>query len=129
MTARRPAWLVVDLVALLVFATIGRRSHAEGITLAGVLGTAWPFAVGAVVGWLVVRAWRRPLVLWPSGVAAWLGALVVGMLLRHLAGDGTPLDFVAVAAVFLGLFLLGWRVVVNLLRRRRRAPALPVLRR
>lgn len=121
MTPRRPAWLAVDLVALLVFATIGRRSHAEGITLAGVLGTAWPFAVGALVGWLVSRAWRRPVALWPTGVAAWLGALVVGMLLRHLADQGTPVDFVGVAAVFLALFLLGWRLVVLLAGRRRRA--------
>ncbi|MGN6299593.1 MAG: DUF3054 domain-containing protein [Angustibacter sp.] len=119
MTQRRPVWLVVDLVALLVFATIGRRSHAEGITFTGVLSTAWPFAAGAVVGWLVGRAWRRPVALWPSGVAAWLGALVVGMLLRRVTGAGTPLDFVAVATVFLALFLLGWRVAVAVVRRQR----------
>ncbi len=83
------------------------------------LATAWPFAVGAVVGWLVVRAWRRPVALWPSGVGAWLGALVVGMLLRSVVGEGTPMDFVAVAAVFLALFLLGWRLVVALVQRER----------
>lgn len=121
MRLRHPAWLGVDLLALLVFAAIGRRSHAEGITVLGVLSTAWPFAVGAAVGWLVARAWRRPVVLWPSGVAAWLGALVVGMLLRRLAGEGTPPDFVAVAGVFIAVFLLGWRVVVALLQRRRGA--------
>lgn len=118
MTQRRQLWLVVDLVALVVFATIGRRSHAEGITVAGVLSTAWPFAVGAVVGWLVVRAWRRPVAVWPSGVGAWLGALCVGMLLRRVVGEGTPLDFVAVAAVFLAVFLLGWRLVLGLVRGR-----------
>ncbi|KQX66536.1 DUF3054 domain-containing protein [Angustibacter sp. Root456] len=125
MRQRRPVWLVVDLVALVVFAAIGRRSHAEGITLTGVVTTAWPFAAGAVVGWIVVRAWRRPVAVWPSGVASWLGALVVGMVLRHLTGEGTPLDFVAVAAVFLALFLLGWRVVVSVARRRRPSPPLP----
>jgi hypothetical protein len=109
-TGRRPTWLAVDLLALLVFATIGRRSHAEGITVAGVLSTAWPFAVGAVVGWLVVRAWRRPVAVWP-------------------VGEGTPVDFVAVATAFLALFLLGWRAVVVLLHRRRRARSLPSARR
>ena len=123
MTQRRQLWLVVDLVALVVFATIGRRSHAEGITVAGVLSTAWPFAVGAVVGWLVVRAWRRPVAVWPSGVGAWLGALGVGMLLRRVAGEGTPLDFVAVAAVFLAVFLLGWRLALGLVQRGRSSAA------
>ncbi|HEX3005058.1 MAG TPA: DUF3054 domain-containing protein [Angustibacter sp.] len=123
MTQRRQLWLVVDLVALVVFATIGRRSHAEGITVAGVLSTAWPFAVGVVVGWLVVRAWRRPVAVWPSGVGAWLGALGVGMLLRRVAGEGTPLDFVAVAAVFLAVFLLGWRLVLGLVQRGRSSAA------
>ena len=31
---------------VLVFCTIGRRSHAEGVTLAGVAETAWPFLTG-----------------------------------------------------------------------------------
>ncbi|MGN6613190.1 MAG: DUF3054 domain-containing protein, partial [Angustibacter sp.] len=114
---------------LMVFAAIGRRSHAEGITVAGVLSTAWPFAVGVLGGWLVARAWRRPVALWPSGVAAWLGALVVGMLLRRVAGDGTPPDFVAVAAVFIAVFLLGWRVVVLLAHRLRAGSGRQLVRR
>lgn len=121
MRHRRPVWLALDMVALLVFAAIGRRSHAEGVTFGGVLTTAWPFAVGAVVGWFAARAWRRPVALWPSGVAAWLGALAVGMLLRRVAGEGTAADFVAVATVFVAVFLLGWRVVVLLVGRRRDA--------
>jgi hypothetical protein len=64
----RPALVLVDLVAVLVFAAIGRRSHAEGLDVVGILATAAPFAVGAVVGALLARSWREPLS-WRSGVA------------------------------------------------------------
>ena len=110
-------WLTVDVVVLLVFAAIGRGSHAESLDAAGVLQTAWPFVAGAAVGWLVARAWRRPLALWPTGVSTWLGALVVGMLLRRLVGEGTAWDFVAVATGFLAVFLLGWRLLAAAARR------------
>ena len=117
-----PAWLLVDVVALLVFAALGRRSHAEGLAVVGVLRTAWPVVGGAVVGWVVSRAWRRPAAVWPSGVATWLATVVVGMLLRRVTGEGTPLDFVAVATVFVALFLLGWRLVVAAVLSRRSSP-------
>ncbi len=46
-TARTAAAaLVADAVCVLVFCAIGRRSHAEGITIAGVAETAWPFLTG-----------------------------------------------------------------------------------
>jgi Protein of unknown function (DUF3054) len=45
---RRAALLVGgDAAAVLLFAGIGRGSHAELDGLAGVLATAWPFLAGA----------------------------------------------------------------------------------
>lgn len=112
-----PLALLADGVVVLVFAAIGRRSHAESGAVLGVLATAWPFLAGVVAGWLVARGWRRPVT--PStGVAVWLAAVVVGMLLRRVVGDGTAPAFVAVATVFLGVTLLGWREVVRRLARR-----------
>lgn len=102
--------LGVDLVAVLVFAVIGRHAHAESDGLLGVLTTVWPFAAGLAAGWAVAVAWHRR-VPWPlaDAVPVWVGAVAVGMALRHLSGRGTPPSFVVVATVFLGLFLLGWR--------------------
>ena len=51
------AYLLADVAAVLVFCAVGRRSHAEGITIAGVATTAWPFLTGTVVGWLAARGW------------------------------------------------------------------------
>ena len=42
--------LVADAVCVVVFCTIGRRSHAEGLSVAGIAETAWPFLAGAG-GW------------------------------------------------------------------------------
>lgn len=117
---------VLDALLVVAFAIAGRGSHAEGLDVAGVWGTAWPFLVGAAVGWAAAFAWRRPAAVWPTGVAVWAGALVVGMALRVLTGQGTAVPFIVVAAITLALFLIGWRAVAALvvvLRDRRRSGA------
>jgi DUF3054 family protein len=111
--------VVLDCCCVLVFVVIGRASHTKGESLAGVASTAWPFLAGLAGGWIAARTWRRPLLLWPGGVGAWLGAVALGMVLRVVAGQGTALAFVVVATVFLGLFLLGWRVLAQVAARRR----------
>ena len=61
---------------------------------------------------------------WRSGVATWVGAVVVGLALRALVLGRLPLSFAVVATVALAVMLLGWRVVVRLalaVRARRRA--------
>ena len=79
---QRPGWLVMDVIGVLVFCAVGRRSHAEGVTLTGVATTAWPFLTGTVLGWLASRAWRRPTAVDPTGVVVWLSTVLVGMALR-----------------------------------------------
>jgi hypothetical protein len=101
--------VVLDCCCVLVFVIIGRASHAEGESLAGIASTAWPFLAGLAGGWLAGRAWRRPYPLWPAGVSAWLGTVVLGLLLRVVSGQGIAVSFGIVVLIFLGLFLLGWR--------------------
>lgn len=116
---RTPALaLLADLVCVVVFCTIGRRSHAEGLTVAGIAETAWPFLAGTAVGWLASRAWRRPLALTPTGVLIWVSTVAVGMVLRKLSGQGVAVSFVIVASLVTALLLLGWRGVVTALRHR-----------
>jgi len=40
--------------------------------------------------------------------------VAVGMILRVLSGQGTTLAFIFVALAFLGLMLLGWRLLFRL---------------
>jgi hypothetical protein len=116
---RRPAWLAVDVIGVLVFCAVGRRSHDEGLNITGVAVTAWPFLTGTVVGWLVSRAWRRPTAVAPTGVVVWLCTVVVGMLLRKATSAGVAASFVVVATTVTALLLLGWRVAAGLAQRRR----------
>ncbi|RAV18241.1 DUF3054 domain-containing protein [Mycolicibacterium sp. GF69] len=116
----RPALtaLATDVVCLIVFATVGRRSHAEGLSLAGIAETAWPFVTGAVVGWALSLGWRRPYSLIPTGVAVWVCTIVVGMLLRKLTSAGIAPSFIVVASISTAILLLGWRAAIHLMIRR-----------
>jgi Protein of unknown function (DUF3054) len=125
--ARKTGWttvaasLVLDACCVLLFVTIGRHTHHDGDTLAGVWHTAWPFLAGLAVGLVLGRAWRRPLSILPTGIAAWLGASLIGMLIRVLAGQGTAIAFIGVTLAFLALFVLGWRVAARIVSTRLRA--------
>jgi Protein of unknown function (DUF3054) len=108
----------VDAVCILVFCVLGRRSHAEGVTIAGVAETAWPFLTGAAVGWALARGWRRPTSLTPTGAVVWLSTVAVGMLLRKVTGQGVALSFIIVAATVTAVLLLGWRALTTVAARR-----------
>jgi hypothetical protein len=109
--------LVADIVCVIVFCTIGRRSHAEGLTVPGVAHTAWPFLVGAGVGWLLIGGWRRPFTVIPTGVVVWVCTVAVGMLLRKATSAGVSASFVVVASLSTAVLLLGWRASAALFRR------------
>jgi hypothetical protein len=107
-----------DVLAVVVFAAVGRSSHAEVLDVFGVLTTAMPFLLGQLVGWLAARAWRAPLGL-PVGVAVWASTVVVGLGVRAAFTHRLPLTFVLVATTSLALLLLGWRAVALLVARSR----------
>lgn len=109
-----------DAVCVIIFVAVGRRNHAEGVTLAGIAETAWPFLTGTMVGWLLSRGWRQPTALVPTGVTVWVATVVVGMALRVISHAGIALSFVLVTTLFTGATVLGWRAVRAVLARRAR---------
>ncbi|MEU4316463.1 DUF3054 domain-containing protein [Nocardia sp. NPDC024068] len=123
---RRFGPIAADVLLVVLFCVIGRRSHDEAI-IAGLLRTAWPFVAGLAVGWIAALVLERRRTgtepfdatrLWPTGIVIWLSTLVIGMLLRVVSGQGTAVSFIVVAAVVLALFLLGWRGAIRALRLR-----------
>lgn len=111
--------LILDALFVLVFAVIGRASHEEDP--GGFLITAWPFIVALLLGHLIAALLparpRRP---WSLGWGAvvWVVTVIGGMLLRIVSGETAQVAFIIVATLVLGVFLVGWRAVAALLRRR-----------
>lgn len=117
-----PLRFLLDAVLVGVFATFGRGAHSEGLGIGQVWGTAWPFLVGLVVGWVVVLATRRDPGTIRSGVLVWVATLVGGMLIRGIGDGRVPhWSFMVVAAIATGVFLLGWRALRAAVSRRRSA--------
>src|SRR5690349_7372670 len=108
--------LVVDLAFVALFALIGRLNHDEGATTTGVLGVAWPFAAALLAGWLVARRRSGWPVRMPGSATVWLVTVVVGLALRVATGGGFAWSFGVVTLVVLGLFLVGWRCTVEVVR-------------
>ena len=113
----RKSLVALDVLSVAIFVAIGRHVHDHGVSFRGVLSTSWPFLVGLGVGWLVLEKRRGSITSLPGGVLLWLSTVVLGMMLRVVAGQGTAFAFVLVALAFLGLFMLGWRIVLSRVRR------------
>lgn len=100
----------LDATAVIAFVLIGRANHDEAASISGALDTLWPFAVGLLVGWLLMPRDQHTVV---AGLRVWLSTVVIGMALRAASGQGTAASFVVVATIFLGVTLIGWRLVAN----------------
>ena len=114
MKSRAVLWsLVADIVGIIVFVSIGRRNHDEGVAPAGVIETAAPFVIAVLVGWLLGRGWKAPFAV-GTGAIIWVTTVALGMVLRKLVFDeGTATAFVIVATVFTGAVSNGWRLAVR----------------
>ncbi|WP_125100330.1 DUF3054 domain-containing protein [Leucobacter chromiireducens] len=115
--------LLLDVALVLLFAGLGRGSHAREATLLGLFETAWPFLAALALSWILCGAARRPTALLGTGLPVWLGTVALGMLLRWLTGGGVALAFVIVTLLTLGALLLGWRLIAVLIMRVRRRAA------
>lgn len=108
---------LIDAVLVVVFATFGRGAHSEGLGAAQVWGTAWPFLVALVVGWLLVLLLRRAPLAVPTGVLLWVVTLAGGMAIRGITTGRVPhWSFLLVAGVTTAVFLIGWRLVVRVIK-------------
>ena len=114
--------IVLDLALVVLFATLGRASHAEVLDLGGISRTALPFVAGTLIAWIALTLRKSSGSSLSAGAFVWALTLIGGMLFRVLLGDGTAVAFIIVAAVTLALFLLGWRLILWLVQRRTSAP-------
>jgi len=109
---------IIDLVLVLVFAVVGRASHAEGLTVTGIAQTGWPFLAACIVGWIVVNLLDDNGYGPRSALVIWLVTVLGGMGLRIVGGDTAELPFIIVATLFLFSSFFGWRLIARVVRRR-----------
>jgi hypothetical protein len=105
---------VVDVLCVLFFVVLGRRSHHEdGTVLEATFKVAAPFLIALAVGWLLARAWRNPTALGAVAVI-WVVTVALGMVLRNLVFDrGTAVSFIVVTSIVTFVLLFGWRLLYN----------------
>src|SRR5450432_2901489 len=110
-----------DVLVLVAFVLIGRRSHGEDAGIDGFVRVLWPFAVGLLIGWSATALFRAPLS-WRRSVPAWLMTVAAGMTLRILVeGREFKFAFTIVTLLFVGFGMLGWRAVARRSARRQHA--------
>lgn len=118
----RPLAILIDLTLVIIFAVIGRMSHGETLDTDGIIRTGSPFFAATLITVILMTLRRVRLESLRSGFLVWGLTLGLGMIFRVLIGDGTQPAFVVVAGLFLALFLIGWRALWWLYRRRSGKP-------
>jgi hypothetical protein len=111
-------WVLADLGMILLFAASGRRTHEHGVSVSGVLETAWPFLLAYAIASFSFRSWRSPSEVWPGAVLLWLNTAIGGLIIRAASGAGVAFSFQLVTVLVLGALLLLPRVIKRSVRRR-----------
>ena len=116
--------VAADVLSVLAFALVGRASHDEGLTAAGLLETAWPFVVGVAGGWAGIFLARMAPLSYPAATMMLVKTVILGCVLRVIFTDGdAPLSFVVVTTLVLAAAFFGWRFVARQVGGRSGAPA------
>jgi Protein of unknown function (DUF3054) len=102
--------LAADVVAVVVFAAVGRSSHAESGDLLGLIGTAAPFLIGLAAAWATPIVRSDPTRLVAGGVTL-AGTAVIGLVVRAGFTGRLPLTFAVITVVSLAVLMLGWRAL------------------
>jgi hypothetical protein len=116
--------VIADLVAVAIFVAVGRASHNETLSLAGLLTTAWPFVIGVGGGYVGLLLARWPALSLRGGSVVAVKTVIIGLVLRYaVQRDGTPPAFVLVTVLVLTALMLGWRLLALNRLSRAAAPA------
>ncbi|WP_232662470.1 DUF3054 domain-containing protein [Pseudonocardia sp. TRM90224] len=114
--------LAADVVAVIVFAAVGRITHsAEADDLLGLVATIAPFAVGLGAAWATSAVRTLPAG-FVAGAVVLAGTAGIGLLLRFAFTGTLPFTFAVVTVISLAVLMLGWRALSALVALRTRGP-------
>jgi hypothetical protein len=104
----------VDAVCLALFVALGRASHDISSGIAWYLTVLWPFLVGWFVVALALRLYVSPLDRWVMLTCTWVAGTAIALGLRAAVTQrNTPITFIIVTYIFIGLTTFGWRLFVH----------------
>ncbi len=111
--------ILTDLTLVTVFVTIGRWQHEESLAIGDLARAALPFWVGLLIGHVILRFTAKDNRALQWGTFLVVATWGIGHAGRLMLSQGSDPAFLAVSAAFITLFLLGWRLVLIALGRRR----------
>lgn len=116
--------LIGDVVTVTLFTALGMLEHRTVAGFSSVLVTATPF----LIAWIAVGLWLG--VFWERAVTTvgiavrsillpWILTVPIALQLRTLMLQrGAPISFALVVLGLGGMFLIGWRIIYTVLRRK-----------
>ena len=113
-----PRAAAADLLALVIFVTIGLTAHGKSFSAGSYARDLLPLAGGWAFAALAFRLYRRPS--WSALLKTWLVGIAAGVVVRSFVVSdsvGKHAAFLAVALAFTLLFVLAARVSLSLLMR------------
>ncbi|WP_313546356.1 DUF3054 domain-containing protein [Corynebacterium sp.] len=112
--------LIYDIIAIAVFAVLARFAHPP-VTVGGIFDAFWPWALGAVIGWAILKWLFKTTNIWAQGLVVWASAISFGMIFWALVNSSLPhYSFLIVAITMSALLLFGRRAVAQFLNRRQK---------
>jgi hypothetical protein len=101
----------VDALCLAIFVALGRVSHDISSGIAWYLTVLWPFLVGWFVAAVVFGVYKSPLDRWVMLACTWVVGCAIALGLRAaVTHRNTPIAFIIVTYIFIGLTTFGWRL-------------------
>ena len=113
---KRLFW-ILDAAVVVSFVVIGRDAHGLDAGWSATLHVAAPFLIALTIGIIGTRAWCKPLnAVTGLGLAA--TTVVLGLVFRRfIFEDGIASTFILLTAGWMTVWMVGWRLVVNLITR------------
>lgn len=119
-------WVVMvgDFITILLFAALGRASHAKALSFPDIVMTASPFVLGWFVAAPLLGAYRpmafdSPRQSIRATFLAWAAGIPLGLLLRAwLFKENVPLSFAIVTLMTTFVMLGIWRLLFLRIRPR-----------
>jgi hypothetical protein len=101
----------VDALCLGIFVALGRVSHDISSGIAWYFTVLWPFLVGWFVAALAFGVYKSPLDRWVMLACTWIVGCAIALGLRAaVTHRQTPIAFIIVTYIFIGLTTFGWRL-------------------